>query len=160
VGAYPKITGLRNEIPQSYTYATYYPPLHYNQAKLISTAATSGMAGRADTAAEFLLLHHGTGPAVGYPGEMANPGVCWLVWELSQKRLTSRFRNGLGADSQEIAWPLARRDHSRAHRQALLRLAEIPHLGGFQRQQRLIALSPNKDFDEFARGRLPCLRRF
>ena len=84
-GAYPNNRSAKRN-PQSYTYASYFPPLHYNQSQ-----------------ADFYGGNFWDGRATGYklqnsaaeqaqdppldPEEMANPDSACVVWKLSQSEL-------------------------------------------------------------------------
>jgi cytochrome c peroxidase len=102
-GAYPNHR-IAKRNPQSYTYATYYPPLHYNQSQ-----------------ADFYGGNFWDGRATGYklqnsaaeqgqdpptdPEEMANPDPACVVWKLSQSNYKFFFEQVFGVGSLEINWP-------------------------------------------------------
>src|SRR3984957_7731448 len=102
-GAYPN-NRIAKRNPQSYTYASYFPPLHYNQSQ-----------------ADFYRGNFWEGRAPGYklknpagkqaqappldPEEMANPDSACVVWKLSQSNYKFFFEQVWGAGSLDIDWP-------------------------------------------------------
>ncbi len=102
-GAYPN-NRIAKRNPTSYTYATYYPPLHYNQSQ-----------------ADFYGGNFWDGRATGYklqnaaaeqaqdppgdPEEMANPDPACVVWKLSLSNYKFFFEQVFGVGSLEINWP-------------------------------------------------------
>jgi cytochrome c peroxidase len=102
-GAYPN-NRIAKRNPTSYTYATYYPPLHYNQSQ-----------------ADFYGGNFWDGRATGYklqnaaaeqaqdppgdPEEMANPDPACVVWKLSRSNYKFFFEQVFGVGSLEINWP-------------------------------------------------------
>src|SRR6201997_2537038 len=102
-GAYPN-NRIAKRNPQSYVYATYFPPLHYNQSQ-----------------ADFYGGNFWDGRATGYklqnsaaeqaqdppldPEEMANPDPACVVWKLSQSNYKFFFEQVFGVGSLEIHWP-------------------------------------------------------
>ena len=102
-GAYPN-NRIAKRNPTSYTYATYYPPLHYNQSQ-----------------ADFYGGNFWDGRATGYklqnaaaeqaqdppgdPEEMANPDPACVVWKLSLSNYKFFFEQVFGDGSLEINWP-------------------------------------------------------
>ena len=88
-GAYPN-NRIAKRNPQSYVYASYYPPLHFNQSQ-----------------ADFYGGNFWDGRATGYklqnsaaeqaqdppldPEEMANPDPACVVWKLSIGQVQSLF---------------------------------------------------------------------
>src|SRR5258706_13609473 len=102
-GAYPN-NRIAKRNPQSYVYATYFPPLHYNRSqadfyggnfwdgratgyKLQNSAAEQGQDPPLDTEA------------------MANPDPACVVWKLSQSNYKFFFEEVFGAGSLQINWP-------------------------------------------------------
>src|SRR6266851_3374732 len=102
-GAYPN-NRIAKRNPTSYVYATYYPPLHYNQSQ-----------------ADFYGGNFWDGRATGYklqnsaaeqaqdppsdPEEMANPDPACVVWKLSRSNYKFFFEQVFGVGSLEINWP-------------------------------------------------------
>ena len=102
-GAYPN-NRIAKRNPQSYVYASYFPPLHYNQSQ-----------------ADFYGGNFWDGRATGYklqnsaaeqaqdppldPEEMANPDSACIVWKISQGKYKFFFEQVFGADSLSISWP-------------------------------------------------------
>ena len=102
-GAYPN-NRIAKRNPQSYVYATYFPPLHYNRSqadfyggnfwdgratgyKLQNSAAEQGQDPPSDTE------------------EMANPDPACVVWKLSKSSYKFFFEQVFGTGSLEINWP-------------------------------------------------------
>jgi cytochrome c peroxidase len=102
-GAYPN-NRIAKRNPTSYVYATYYPPLHFNQSQ-----------------ADFYGGNFWDGRATGYrlqnsaaeqgqdppsdPEEMANPDPACVVWKLSLSKYKFFFEQVFGVGSLEISWP-------------------------------------------------------
>jgi cytochrome c peroxidase len=102
-GAYPN-NRIAKRNPTSYVYATYYPPLHFNQSQ-----------------ADFYGGNFWDGRATGYrlqnsaaeqgqdppsdPEEMANPDPACVVWKLSLSQYKFFFEQVFGVGSLEINWP-------------------------------------------------------
>jgi cytochrome c peroxidase len=101
--AYPN-NRIAKRNPQGYTYATYYPPLHYNQSQ-----------------ADFYGGNFWDGRATGYllqnaaanqaqdpptdPEEMANPDPACVVYKLSLSKYSAFFEKVYGVGSLQINWP-------------------------------------------------------
>src|SRR6266851_4030855 len=102
-GAFPN-NRIAKRNPQSYVYATYFPPLQYNQSQ-----------------ADFYGGNFWDGRATGYklqnsaaeqaqdppsdPEEMANPDPACVVWKLSRSNYKFFFEVVFGVGSLEITWP-------------------------------------------------------
>src|SRR5580692_4032724 len=102
-GAYPN-NRIAKRNPTSYTYASYFPPLHYNQSQ-----------------ADFYGGNFWDGRATGYklqnsaaeqaqdppsdPEEMANPDPACVVWKISIGKYKAFFEEIFGAGSFQITWP-------------------------------------------------------
>jgi cytochrome c peroxidase len=102
-GAYPN-NRIAKRNPQSYVYATYFPPLHYNQSQ-----------------ADFYGGNFWDGRATGYklqnsaaeqaqdppsdPEEMANPDPACVVWKISLSKYAFFYETVFGAGSFNITWP-------------------------------------------------------
>jgi cytochrome c peroxidase len=145
-GAYPN-NRIAKRNPQSYVYASYFPPLHFNVSQ-----------------SDFYGGNFWDGRATGYklqnsaaeqaqdppldPEEMANPDPACVAWKISQGKYKSFFEEIFGAGSLDISWP-----PDVAH------VCSIPkgaaELGG---NPTPLALSTadrtlaTKDFDEFAQA--------
>jgi cytochrome c peroxidase len=145
-GAYPN-NRIAKRNPQSYTYASYFPPLHYNQSQ-----------------ADFYGGNFWDGRATGYklqnsaaeqaqdppldPEEMANPDSACVVWKLSQSNYKFFFEVVFGVGSLEINWP-----------SDVATVCSTPKgaasLGGNPTPVQLSTSDrtlSNKDFDEFAQA--------
>ena len=102
-GAYPN-NRIAKRNPQGYSYATYFPPLHYN----LSQADFYGGNFWDGRATGFLLQNASANQAQGPPldtQEMANPDSACVVWKLSKSAYKSFFETVWGVGSLEIAWP-------------------------------------------------------
>ena len=102
-GAYPN-NRIAKRNPQSYVYASYFPPLHYNQSQ-----------------ADFYGGNFWDGRATGYklqnsaaeqaqdppsdPEEMANPDPACVVWKISTSKYRFFFEVVFGTGSFQITWP-------------------------------------------------------
>jgi cytochrome c peroxidase len=102
-GAYPN-NRIAKRNPQSYVYASYFPPLHYNQSQ-----------------ADFYGGNFWDGRATGYklqnsaaeqaqdppldPEEMANSDPACVVWKLSLSNYKFFFEQVFGVGSLSINWP-------------------------------------------------------
>src|SRR5580700_9738108 len=99
-GAYPNYR-IAKRNPQSYVYATYFPPLHYNQ----SQADFYGGNFWDGRATGYKLQNSAAEQAQGPPldtQEMANPDSACVVWKLSQSSYKSFFETVWGVGSLEI----------------------------------------------------------
>ncbi len=102
-GAYPN-NRIAKRNPQSYTYATYFPPLHYN----LSQADFYGGNFWDGRATGYLLQNSSANQAQGPPldtQEMANPDPACIVYKLSLSKYSSFFEQVFGAGSLQINWP-------------------------------------------------------
>jgi cytochrome c peroxidase len=145
-GAYPN-NRIAKRNPQSYVYASYFPPLHYNQ----SQADFYGGNFWDGRATGYKLQNSAANQAQGPPldtQEMANPDSACVVWKLSRSAYKSFFETVWGVGSLEIAWPSNVATICRTPAGAAV-------LGG---NPTPLQLSPtdrtlaNKDFDEFAQA--------
>ena len=145
-GAYPN-NRIAKRNPQSYVYASYFPPLHFNQ----SQADFYGGNFWDGRATGYKLQNSAANQAQGPPldtQEMANPDSACVVWKLSRSAYKSFFETVWGVGSLEIAWP-----------PDVATICSTPAgaavLGG---NPTPLQLSPtdrtlaNKDFDEFAQA--------
>src|SRR6202166_1407457 len=145
-GAYPN-NRIAKRNPQSYTYATYFPPLHYN----LSQADFYGGNFWDGRATGYKLQNAAANQAQGPPldtQEMANPDSACVVWKLSLSKYKFFFEQVFGVGSLEIAWPSD-------VQQICSTPAGAAVLGGnptplqLRTTDRTLA---NKDFDEFAQA--------
>jgi len=145
-GAYPN-QRIAKRNPQSYTYASYFPPLHYNQ----SQADFYGGNFWDGRATGYKLQNSAANQAQGPPldtQEMANPDSACLVWKLSQSEYKFFFEQVFGEGSLEINWP-----------SDVQQICSTPAGAAvFEGNPTPLQLSPtdrtlaNKDFDEFAQA--------
>ena len=145
-GAYPN-NRIAKRNPQSYAYASYFPPLHYNQ----SQADFYGGNFWDGRATGYKLQNAAANQAQGPPldtQEMANPDSACVVWKLSQSNYKFFFEQVFGVGSLEITWPAdVATICSTPAGAAVLAGNSTP-----------LQLSPtdrtlaNKDFDEFAQA--------
>jgi cytochrome c peroxidase len=145
-GAYPN-NRIAKRNPQSYTYATYFPPLHYNQ----SQADFYGGNFWDGRATGYKLQNSAANQAQGPPldtQEMANPDSACVVWKLSLSQYKFFFEQVFGEGSLELNWPSdVKQICSTPAGAAVLEGNPTP-----------LQLSPtdrtlaNKDFDEFAQA--------
>jgi cytochrome c peroxidase len=145
-GAYPN-NRIAKRNPQSYVYASYFPPLHYNQ----SQADFYGGNFWDGRATGYKLQNSAANQAQGPPldtQEMANPDSACLVWKLSLSKYKFFFEQIFGVGSLELNWPSN-------VQQICSTPAGAAALGG---NPTPLPLSPtdrtlaNKDFDEFAQA--------
>jgi cytochrome c peroxidase len=145
-GAYPN-NRIAKRNPQSYVYASYFPPLHYN----LSQADFYGGNFWDGRATGYKLQNSAANQAQGPPldtQEMANPDSACVVWKLSQSNYKFFFEEVFGVGSLELTWP-----------SDVATICSTPAgaavLGG---NPTPLQLSPtdrtlaNKDFDEFAQA--------
>jgi len=145
-GAYPN-ERIAKRNPQSYTYASYFPPLHYNQ----SQADFYGGNFWDGRATGYKLQNSAANQAQGPPldtQEMANPDSACLVWKLSLSKYKFFFEQVFGVGSLEINWP-----------SDVQQICSTPAGAAvFEGNPTPLQLSPtdrtlaNKDFDEFAQA--------
>jgi cytochrome c peroxidase len=145
-GAYPN-NRIAKRNPQSYVYASYLPPLHYNQ----SQADFYGGNFWDGRATGYKLQNSAANQAQGPPldtQEMANPDSACVVWKLSLSKYKFFFEQVFGVGSLELNWPSD-------VQQICSTPAGAAVLGG---NPTPLQLSPtdrtlaNKDFDEFAQA--------
>jgi cytochrome c peroxidase len=145
-GAYPN-NRIAKRNPQSYTYASYFPPLHYN----LSQADFYGGNFWDGRATGYKLQNSAANQAQGPPldtQEMANPDSACVVWKLSLSKYKFFFEQVFGVGSLELHWPSD-------VQQICSTPAGAAVLGG---NSTPLQLSPtdrtlaNKDFDEFAQA--------
>jgi cytochrome c peroxidase len=145
-GAYPN-NRIAKRNPQSYVYASYFPPLHYNQSQ-----------------ADFYGGNFWDGRATGYklqnsaaeqaqdppldPEEMANPDSACVVWKLSQSNYKFFFEVVFGVGSLEINWPSDVATVCSTPKGAAV-LGGNPTPVQLSTSDRTLS---NKDFDEFAQA--------
>jgi cytochrome c peroxidase len=145
-GAYPN-NRIAKRNPQSYTYASYFPPLHYN----LSQADFYGGNFWDGRATGYKLQNSAANQAQGPPldtQEMANPDSACVIWKLSLSKYKFFFEQVFGVGSLELHWPSD-------VQQICSTPAGAAVLGG---NPTPLQLSPtdrtlaNKDFDEFAQA--------
>jgi cytochrome c peroxidase len=151
-GAYPN-NRIAKRNPQSYVYASYFPPLHYNQSQ-----------------ADFYGGNFWDGRATGYklqnsaaeqaqdppldPEEMANSDPACVVWKLSLSNYKFFFEQVFGVGSLSINWPSDVATICSTPKGAAV-LNGNPTPLQLTPTDRTLA---SKDFDEFAQ-RLPLMSR-
>jgi cytochrome c peroxidase len=144
--AYPN-NRIAKRNPQGYTYATYFPPLHFN----LSQADFYGGNFWDGRATGFKLQNSAAEQAQDPPvdpEEMANPDTACVVWKLSLSKYKFFFEQVFGVGSLEINWP-----------SDVAKICSTPKgaavLGGnptplkLSTKDRTLA---NKDFDEFGQS--------
>src|ERR1700721_498751 len=102
-GAYPNYR-IAKRNPQGYSYASYYPPLHFNQ----SQADFYGGNFWDGRATGYLLQNSAANQAQDPPSdpeEMANPDPACVVWKISTSKYRFFFEVVFGAGSFQITWP-------------------------------------------------------
>ncbi|MGA8491871.1 MAG: cytochrome c peroxidase [Terriglobales bacterium] len=102
-GAYPN-NRIAKRNPQSYVYATYFPPLHYN----LSQADFYGGNFWDGRATGYRLQNSAAEQGQDPPSdtqEMANPDPGCVVWKLSLSKYKFFFEQVFGVGSLEINWP-------------------------------------------------------
>ena len=145
-GAYPN-NRIAKRNPQSYVYASYFPPLHYNQSQADFYGGNFWDARATGYKLQNSAAEQAQDPPLD-PEEMANSDPACVVWKISQGKYKFFFEQVFGADSLNISWP-----PDVAH------ICSIPkgaaELGG---NPTPLALSTadrtlaSKDFDEFAQA--------
>jgi cytochrome c peroxidase len=145
-GAYPN-NRIAKRNPQSYVYASYFPPLHFN----LSQADFYGGNFWDGRATGFKLQNSAAEQAQDPPldpEEMANPDSACVVWKLSQSNYKFFFEVVFGVGSLEINWP-----------SDVATVCSTPKgaasLGGNATPVQLSTSDrtlSNKDFDEFAQA--------
>jgi cytochrome c peroxidase len=145
-GAYPN-NRIAKRNPQSYVYASYFPPLHFNQ----SQADFYGGNFWDGRATGYKLQNSAANQAQGPPldtQEMANPDSACVVWKLSQSNYKFFFEQVFGVGSLEITWPSDVATICSTPAGAAV-LAGNPTPLQLSPTDRTLA---NKDFDEFAQA--------
>jgi len=145
-GAYPN-NRIAKRNPQSYTYATYFPPLHYN----LSQADFYGGNFWDGRATGYKLQNAAANQAQGPPldtQEMANPDSACVVWKLSLSKYKFFFEQVFGVGSLELHWPSDVQQICSTPAGAAV-LAGNPTPLQLSPTDRTLA---NKDFDEFAQA--------
>jgi cytochrome c peroxidase len=145
-GAYPN-NRIAKRNPQSYTYASYFPPLHYN----LSQADFYGGNFWDGRATGYKLQNSAANQAQGPPldtQEMANPDSACVVWKLSLSKYKFFFEQVFGVGSLELHWPSDVQQICSTPAGAAV-LEENPTPLQLSPTDRTLA---NKDFDEFAQA--------
>src|SRR5579864_6603764 len=145
-GAYPN-SRMAKRNPQSYVYASYFQPLHYNQSQADFYGGNFWDARATGYKLQNSAAEQAQDPPLD-PEEMANSDPACVVWKISQGKYKSFFEQVFGADSLNISWP-----PDVAH------ICSIPkgaaELGGNPTPLALSAADrtlASKDFDEFAQA--------
>jgi cytochrome c peroxidase len=102
-GAYPN-NRIAKRNPQSYTYASYYPPLHFNQSQADFYGGNFWDGRATGYKLQNSAAEQAQGPPLD-PEEMANPDPACVVWKLSIGKYKVFFEEIFGAGSLDIAWP-------------------------------------------------------
>jgi len=102
-GAYPN-ERIGKRSPQGYTYATYFPPLHYNQSQADFYGGNFWDGRATGYKLQNSAANQAQGPPLD-PDEMANPDPACVVWKLSQSNYKFFFEQIYGVGSLEIKWP-------------------------------------------------------
>jgi cytochrome c peroxidase len=102
-GAYPN-TRIAKRNPQSYVYATYFPPLQYNQSQGDFYGGNFWDARATGYKLQNSSAEQGQDPPVD-PEEMANPDTACIVWKLSLSKYKFFFEEVFGTGSLNITWP-------------------------------------------------------
>ena len=145
-GAYPN-NRIAKRNPQSYVYASYFPPLHYNQ----SQADFYGGNFWDGRATGYKLQNSAANQAQGPPldtQEMANPDSACVVWKLSLSKYKFFFEQVFGVGSLELKWPADVQQICSTPAGAAV-LAGNPTPLQLSATDRTLA---DKDFDEFAQA--------
>lgn len=145
-GSYPN-NRIAKRNPQSYTYASYFPPLHFN----LSQADFYGGNFWDGRATGYKLQNSAANQAQGPPldtQEMANPDSACIVWKLSKSSYKFFFEQVFGVGSLELGWP-----------SNVAQICSTPAGAAvLEGNPTPLQLSPtdrtlaNKDFDEFAQA--------
>ena len=102
-GAYPN-NRIAKRNPQSYVYATYFPPLQYNQSQADFYGGNFWDARATGYKLQNSSAEQGQDPPVD-PEEMANPDTACIVWKLSLSKYKFFFEEVFGTGSLNITWP-------------------------------------------------------
>src|SRR6201981_2261584 len=145
-GAYPN-NRIAKRNPQSYVYATYFPPLQYNQSQADFYGGNFWDGRATGYKLQNSAANQAQGPPLD-PDEMDNPDSACVVWKLSLSKYKFFFEQVFGVGSLELSWPSD-------VQQICSTPAGAAVLGG---NPTPLQLSPtdrtlaNKDFDEFAQA--------
>src|SRR5258706_4251583 len=102
-GAYPN-NRIAKRNPQSYVYATYYPPLHYNQSQADFYGGNFWDGRATGYKLQNSAAEQGQDPPLDTE-EMANPDSACIVWKLSLSQYKFFFEQVFGSGSLDINWP-------------------------------------------------------
>jgi cytochrome c peroxidase len=102
-GAYPN-NRIAKRNPQSYVYAAYFPPLHYNQSQADFYGGNFWDGRATGYKLQNSAAEQGQDPPLD-PEEMANPDPACVVWKLSQSKYKFFFEEVFGVGSLQIHWP-------------------------------------------------------
>src|SRR6202790_5719678 len=101
-GAYPN-NRIAKRNPQSYTYATYFPPLHYNLSQADFYSGNFWGSRATGYKLQNTAANQTPGPALETQ-EMAHPDSACVVWKLSTSNYKFFFEEVFGVGSLEINW--------------------------------------------------------
>jgi cytochrome c peroxidase len=102
-GAYPN-NRIAKRNPQSYVYASYFPPLHFNRSQADFYGGNFWDGRATGYKLQNAAAEQGQDPPLD-PEEMANPDAACVVWKLSQSNYKFFFEEVFGAGSLQIKWP-------------------------------------------------------
>ena len=102
-GAYPN-NRIAKRNPQSYVYASYFPPLQYNITQGDFYGGNFWDARATGYRLQNSAAEQAQDPPVD-PEEMANPDTACIVWKLSLSQYKFFFEEVWGAGALEISWP-------------------------------------------------------
>jgi cytochrome c peroxidase len=103
-GAYPN-NRIAKRNPQSYVYATYFPPLQYNQSQGDFYGGNFWDGRATGYKLQNSSAEQGQDPPVD-PEEMANPDTACVVWKVSLSKYKFFFEQVFGTGSiSSISWP-------------------------------------------------------
>src|SRR6201997_4605715 len=102
-GAYPN-NRIPKRNPQSYVYASYFPPLQYNITQGDFYGGNFWDARATGYRLQNSAAEQAQDPPVD-PEEMANPDTACIVWKLSLSQYKFFFEQVWGTGSLEINWP-------------------------------------------------------
>jgi cytochrome c peroxidase len=102
-GAYPN-NRIAKRNPQSYVYASYFPPLHFNQSQADFYGGNFWDGRATGYKLQNSAAEQGQDPPLDTE-EMANPDSACVIWKLSQSKYKFFFEEVFGAGSLSITWP-------------------------------------------------------
>src|ERR1700692_2661259 len=102
-GAYPN-NRIAKRNPQSYVYASYFPPLHYNQSQADFYGGNFWDGRATGYKLQNSAAEQGQDPPLDTE-EMANPDSACVVWKISTSKYRFFFEVIFGTGSFQITWP-------------------------------------------------------